>query len=377
MADQGIISRPRTNIALQDQGVDQAGSEISDITDLTDAQKAAIVIISMGQDYAAPIVDKLSDEHMSRFVRALEELREVPRPKMLAVIADFVVKLNGRKGMFRAGPEKAMEIARNVLDEERMDRLASQDPYLRRSKPVVIVGVWAELERRPTKGVSEFLLKQKTQVATYILSKLSNDVVTEILAEIPEDKTIEYIQHLSNETKVAPFVEEAIEKFVRTEFLEEDDFKGGSESVIYVADLMSSLDRDRRERILESIEAVDKARAKKIRDVMLTFDDLPERLPTSAISLIFKDYNKKDLINMLKAASVESQPVCEFFYSNISQRMADQIREEVDIAEDLNEKEAGKAISSFMSFLSGLEKNDRLTFLPKPVNTEEALSAAS
>jgi flagellar motor switch protein FliG len=372
MAEQELIT-PQTTQAATIGGAANDVEEIEyDITDLTDAQKAAIVIVSMGQDYSRPIIDRLSDQHMRRFVRALEELREVPRPKMLAVIADFIVQMDGRKGLFRAGPERAMEIARNVLDEDRITRLTSQDPTLKPVKVYKIEGVWAELDKRPVTPTCEFLIKQKPEVSAFVLSKLSNDKVTEILAELPEENTIDYMRLLSDERKVAPFVAKAIENFVRTEFLEDDEkMGGGSESIAYVADLMSSLDRDRRERILENIAKVDKGRALKIRDEMLTFDDLPVRLPTSAISLIFKDYNKPDLIKMLKAAGRDSQPVTEFFFSNISQRMADQIREDVEASEELDDLAAGKAISGFMSFLGGLEKEARIKYLPKPEPEEE------
>jgi flagellar motor switch protein FliG len=309
---------------------------------------------------------------MRRFVRALEELREVPRPKMLAVIADFIVQMDGREGLFRAGPERAMELARNVLDEERIARLTSQDPSLKPAKTYKIEGVWAELDKRPVTPTCEFLVKQKPEAAAFILSKLSNNKVTEILAELPEENTITYMRLLSDERKVAPFVAKAIENFVRTEFLEDEEaMGGGSESIVYVADLMSSLDRDRRENILENIAKVDKGRARKIRDEMLTFDDLPVRMPTSAISLVFKEFTKGDLIRMLKAAGRDSQPVTEFFFSNISQRMADQIREEVAAFEELDDLAASKAISTFMSFLGRMEKEERIRYLPKPEPEEE------
>ncbi len=339
------------------------GSQVS-IADLTQPQKAAIILVSMGADHAGPIIAKLTDDHIQRFLRALQELREVPREKMLGVIADFVVKMNGRQGIFKAGPGRAMDIARSVLDDDRFARLTMDASISAKQEPKKR-GVWGEVEQRSAKSIGEFILEQKLEIAAFILSKLSKEVVSEVLSELPEDEAVQYVKRLSEDTKVAPFVEQATEKFVRAEFLSADEVETNSEAIVYVADLLSVLPRDRRERILEDIEKADEDRSRKIRNEMLTFDDLPERLPPTAIQIIFREYEKVKLREMLKAGSLGSQMVTEFLYSNISQRMADQIREEVDAMAEMDEKKADKTLSVFMSYLGQLQKDGRITLIKK------------
>jgi len=329
--NQAIISGQETMLSQADLSID----------DLTNPQKAAIILVSMDPGY------------------------EVPRPKMLAVIAAFVVELNTRQNLFRAGPNKAMDIARGVLDEDRLTRLANLDPSLKPTKVTPKQGVWAELDKRSPKSICDFITKQKTEVAAFILSKLSNEVVSDILVELPETEAVAYLKELSEDTEVAPFVQKAVEKFVLTEFLEAEEDEVQSESVAYVADLISSLDRERRERILDDIGKQDAMRAKSIRDEMLTFDDLPDRLPVTAIPIVFKEYDRVSLLEMLKAAEGGSQPVIDFLLGNISQRMAEQIKEEVGELFPMKDKAAAKAIASFMAFLGNLEKEERLTFIPK------------
>jgi flagellar motor switch protein FliG len=367
---QGEILSPGDQGGLNNAPALSGNADIS-IEDLTDPQKAAIILVSMDPGFAAPIVEKLTDAHMQRFVKALEELREVPRPKMLAVIAAFIVELNSRQNLFRAGPGKAMDIARGVLDEDRLTRLANQDPSLKPTKVTPKQGVWAELDKRSPKSICDFITKQKTEVAAFILSKLSNEVVSDILVELPEAQAVAYLKELSEDGEVAIFVQKAVEKFVLTEFLEAEEAEVQSESVAYVADLISSLDRERRERILEDIGKQDAMRAKSIRDEMLTFDDLPDRLPVTAIPIVFKEFDRISLLEMLKAAENGSQPVIDFLLGNISQRMAEQIKEEVSELSPMKDKAAAKATASFMAFLGNLEKEERLTFIPK---ADEALS---
>jgi len=125
------IGDPNNQAIIPGQDSMLAQADLS-IADLTNPQKAAIILVSMDPGYAAPIVEKLTDVHMQRFVKALEELREVPRPKMLAVIAAFVVELNTRQNLFRAGPNKAMDIAGPSLINAPQNPFATSLPNRKR-----------------------------------------------------------------------------------------------------------------------------------------------------------------------------------------------------------------------------------------------------
>jgi len=131
---------------------------------------------------------------------------------------------------------------------------------------------------------------QKAEVSAFILSKLPNDVVSDILMDLPEEQSLAFVNKISEGISFAPFVEKAIEKIIRDDFLEN---------------------------------------------------------------------------RMLKAGAIDSQIVTEYFYSNISQRLAGSIRESVDGMDPLNEKEAAKAIADLMSFVGKLIQEERITLIKK------------
>jgi len=226
------------------------GNDTSGI-DLTPPQKAAIILASLSPEFAGPIVERISDENIQRFLKALRQLRDVPREKILAVIADFIVTMNGRKGMLKAGPDKAMEIAQGILDGDRFDRL-TMDASMRRQP--VSKGIWGEVEVKSTEMICRFLVTQKAEVAAFILSKLPNDVVSDILMDLPEEKSLAFVNKISEGISFAPFVEKAIEKVVREDFLDAPEDHGNQKAITYVADVLSVIDRSRRESILSGIE---------------------------------------------------------------------------------------------------------------------------
>jgi len=52
-------------------------------------EKAAVIIGLLGAEYAAPIVEKIEDHHLRRFMKALGGLHDIPRETMLGAVAEF------------------------------------------------------------------------------------------------------------------------------------------------------------------------------------------------------------------------------------------------------------------------------------------------
>lgn len=333
-------------------------------------QRAAIILVSMGPEYAAPIAEKLTDLHLRKFVEALKQLHEVPREAMLAVVADFVVQMNGRKNTMMAGPERAMEMAEKVLDSDRLKRLSAASM----SKPTADPesDVWGALAEKPIEKIIEFLLKQKTEISTYIISKLPTDLAGEILSTIPDETSVEYVKVLSENRKVAPFAQRAIEKLIRKNCLEVVEVATNDAAIEYTAELLSMVSKDKRDKLLTDLESNDAERAKAIRKGMLTFEDLPVRLPTTAIQIIFKDYPKEELLVALQAGETESAECVEFLLANISQRMAERMKEDIEALPEITPAESDKAINNFMSFVTGLHRSEKIILVKAPVEDDES-----
>lgn len=339
---------------------------------LTPPQKAAIILVSMGQDFAAPIIEKLEDHHLRSFIRALEQLPEVPRKDLLEAIADFITTLERRKESFRAGPDRARSIAEDLLNSERVARLLGTVPKPVKSQSISENSVWGRLNQKSAESIAEFITAQRVEIATLILSELSTEKAGEVLSEIPEETSIPYIARLSETQIIAPHAKAAIAELLEQEFLTTASKGAGGAAIDFVSGLLSALSKDKRELVMEGLDKTDPVKAKKIRDGMLVFEDLATRLPPTAVQIIFKEVEKPSLLAALKAGSADTPASVDFLFGNISQRMAEQMKEEIEEMKPLTGKEGDKAITELMGFVSRLEKSGRITLLAKPVEDEAA-----
>ena len=337
---------------------------------LTMPEKAAVIIALLGADKAGPVVEKIEDRHLRAFMSALENLQQIPRESMLAVVADFITEMNTRRSGFRGGPAAAKELAESLFEEERAAQLFGAPPPPPAPKTPADE-VWSTLKNKKITDIAGYLKKQRPQVISIILSQFSTDKAGEVLGELPEELSIACVKEMSRDTAIDQRTLDAIAELIQIEFLASDGEEDGQSSIAFVSEVLGILPRDRRDIMLDTLEKSDPAQAEMIKRKMLTFEDLTSRLPTTAIPILFRDFDQAKLLRVLKAGAEQEPDVIEYFYANISQRMAGQFKEQVEEMGDLTQKEADGAISGLMGFISTLERQKRITLIRPVVEGEE------
>lgn len=332
--------------------------------ELSAPEKAAIIIALLGPENAKPIVEKIHDRQLRAFMAALENLHQIPRENILGVVADFITELGARKGGFKGGPEAARELAKSMFDEDRVTQLFGTPPPPPAPKTSSDV-IWADLKGRNVADLAGYLKTKKSVIVGIVLTQFPTDKAGEILAELPEELAVAAVAEMSRDTEVPQRTIEAIAELVRVEFLSLDQEGSSYNPAAFVGEVLGILPRERRDKALASLEKKDPEQAKLIRNSMLTFEELSSRLPTTAIPTIFREFDQVKLLKMLKAGVEQAPATIEFFYGNISQRMAGQYQEQVDELRPVPQKEADGAISSLMSFISQLERDGKIKLLKR------------
>ena len=334
-------------------------------------EKAAVILALLGPENAGPVVEKIKDEHLRAFMYTLENLKLIPRESMLSAVADFITELEERRGGFRGGTAAARELAESLFETDRAAQLFGKASG---TKPenASSEATWAELRIRKVPDIAAYLASQKSAVISIVLSQFSSEVASEILSELPEQLSVSCVRQMSRGEKIDDRTLAAVAELIQSEFLATAEAEDEGGAVDFVSEILGILPKDRRDMMLGSLDKADPEQAKLIRKRMLTFEDLPKRLPTTAIPIIFKDCDPEMLLKALKAGQDQEPATVEFLYANISQRMAGQYKEQVEELGGISQKEADNAIATLMGFISRLEKEGRVTLI-KPVSEDAAV----
>jgi len=324
------------------------------------AQKGAIIVALLGAEAAKPIVEAIEDRHLRSFVAAMGSIELVPREILLATIADFVTDIKKTAGALRGGEQQARDLATNLLSSERALRLFGNEPD---AKTDINSDTWSMLQTVPTVRLVNYLTMQQTELIAVVLSKLGAVKAGEIFAELPDALAGNVAQHMASGVDADTDIVKAVSELIQIELLEKPAENPAEKSAGFMTDIMGVLPKKRREALMDIITNENPETAKIIRRGLLTFEDLPQRLPKTAIPIIFRDMDERELRAALKAGVEAAPDTTDFLYANISKRMAEQYKEQVDDLPALSEKEADSAIITLMGFISKKEKSGAIAYI--------------
>ena len=330
---------------------------------LTSAQKAAVIIALLGPEKAGPVMELIEDRHLRSFVKSYEKMASIPREVLLAAVADFVTELKQSLGSLKGGPKEARELAEQLLDEDRLARLfgeAVAPPAEEKDED----DIWSLLAEKDASDLASYLEGQRPQVCAIVLGQLSPEKAGEVLAELPDAFGRKIVALLSDPPKIDDATLATIGAVIRQEYLNNETAEGTRENPLgAVSSILSVLPTEKREGLLEFMMEKDPDKAEKIRKGLITFEDIPDRLPRNAIPVIFREMEQDTLLKALKFGEETAPGSVEYLYSNISQRMAEQYKEQVEGLGAVSKKQGEAALSGMMSLISRLDKDGTITLI--------------
>src|SRR5690625_2295554 len=176
-----------------------------------------------------------------------------------------------------------------------------------------------------------FIQSDHLQTIELILSYLDLEQAGEILSELQEDLQADVAKRIATMDSTSPDiisqVEQVLERNLSSSLTEDYTETGGIESVVEV---LNSVDRSTERTILDTLEIQDPELADEIKKRMFVFEDIVI-LDNRAIQRVIREVDNDDLRLSLKVASEE---VKDIVFKNMSQRMAETFKEEMERSEE-------------------------------------------
>ena len=333
------------------------------------AERAAIIIALLGPDIATPLIKQIRDHHIHRFLDTYNNIRFIPRQKKLHAIAEFITQLKSYKGGLKGGNEAIMSVAKALLNGNKLNQDEDgQQTDGQGDGP----STWEKLKQRKASDLAAYLQNLRPEQSAIILSRLESDQAAEILSEADEAMAAEIISSLTPPPTIGALQLRAIEDAITRDFLTEAKGAPTEDDTAYdaVIAIISVLSTDKRNRFLELLAEKAPEATQKIKQKLLTFENLPLRAPPKAIPIIFREMDPAILVQALKYGAVAFSETVEYLYSNISKRMAEQFREQADELAELSQSEGEKALIAIISKVTALDNSGQIELQPLSIAEE-------
>jgi flagellar motor switch protein FliG len=289
-----------------------------DIRSLSGAEKAAIFMLSLGEEQAAKIFGQLDDEEIKEISQTMANLGTVTANVVERLFVDFVDKFSST-GSLVGTYESTERLLSKILGGDRVSQIMEdiRGPAGRT--------MWDKLGNVNETVLANYLKNEYPQTVAVILSKVKAEHAARVLTQLPESFAMEVVMRMLRMEAVQKDVLDDVERTLRTEFFTNLARTNKRDPHEMIAEIFNSLDRTTENRFITALEDRNRDSAERIKSLMFTFEDLG-RLDAQSIQKVLRQADKAKVPVALKGAS---ETLRDLFFSNMSERAAKLLKEEM------------------------------------------------
>jgi len=315
------------------------------------AQKAAILLISLGEKLGGELLKYLNDEEVKAVSKAIARLENITPVQTEAVLEEFyqsAVQSAGRRGGF----DSAKRMLANAFGPEGAKRIAEHLPKAGRVNKNI-----ESLQKADPQQLTRFVEGEHPQTIALILSHLSATQAAALLSNLPAELRSEVAQRIAQLDKVSPEIVARVSIVITEKLKSLGEVKlevhGGPRSV---AEILNRMDSTVSDEILTGIKE-DQTLVDAIRHYMFTFDDLL-LIDSMAMKEVVAKIDRKLLVIALKGTSDQLK---NHFLQCMSQRGAEMLREDMEAAGPVRIRDVEAAQQQILAVVQQLESEGVLS----------------
>jgi len=305
---------------------------ITDVKQLTGPDKAAIMMLALGEEHSTPLWTRLDEEEIKEISQAMSNLGTVSSDVMEALFIEFAGNISST-GNLIGSYEATERLLLKTLPGDRVEGIMEEirGPAGRT--------MWDKLANVNEAVLANYLKNEYPQTVAVVMSKINPDHAAKVLGILPEDFSLEVVNRMLQMESVQKEVLDKIEDTLRSEFMSNLAKTNKRDSHEMMAEIFNNFDRSTEGRFIAALEERNRDSAEKIKALMFTFEDLM-KLDPAGIQTLLRNVDKDRLGICLKGAS---DSVRDLFFTNMSERAAKILREDMEAMGPVRLKDVDEA----------------------------------
>ena len=289
-----------------------------DYRTLTGPEKAAIMMLALGEEHATKLFTHMDDEEIRELSQTMANLGTVSSTIIERLFVEFAEQISST-GSLVGTYESTERLLMKVLDNDKVNQIMEdiRGPAGRT--------MWDKLANVNETVLANYLKNEYPQTVAVVLSKIKGEHAARVLAQLPESFAMEVVMRMLRMESVQKEVLDDVERTLRTEFMSNLARTSRRDAHEMMAEIFNNLDRNTESRFLAALEERNRDSAERIKALMFTFEDL-SKLDPSGVQTLLRVVDKPKLGLALKGAS---ETLRDLFFTNMSERAAKIMREDM------------------------------------------------
>jgi flagellar motor switch protein FliG len=313
---------------------------------MTGRQKCAMLLIALGPSNAAQIYKHLREEEIEQLTLEIANIKNIKPEEKEKILEDFYSMCLAQEYIVEGG----IEYAKDILEKA----LGTQEAYdvINKLTSSLKVRPFDFIRRADPSQVLSFIQNEHPQTIAMILSYLKPQQAGTILSSLPENIQSEVAMRIATMEGTSPEIVKEVERILEKKLssLVTQDYTaiGGIQAIV---EILNSVDRGTEKNIIDALETKDVELVEEIKRRMFIFEDIIT-LDSRSIQRVLREVENHDIALALKGSSEEVQKV---IYSNMSKRLADMIKEDIEYMGPVRLKDVEEAQQKIVNIIRKLE----------------------
>ncbi len=290
-------------------------------TSLDPTQKAAVLLMTIGEESAAEVLKHMGPKEVQRIGIAMTTVTDLTKEMVNKVIGEFMNTVNKQTALGVGVDDYVRTVLHSALGEEKAASVIDRILLGGNSKGL------ESLKWMAPKSVAELIQNEHPQIIAIILSYLESDMSAEVLVSFPEKVRSDLLLRIATLESVQPA---AMKELNDTLEMQLKGSSGVQSSTIggvkAAADILNFVDSTAESSIMEKVKEVDEDLGQEIQDLMFVFENLLS-VDDRSMQTILRDVSTDSLLLAMKAADDELK---EKIYANMSKRAAEMLRDDLE-----------------------------------------------
>ena len=322
-------------------------------------QKAAILLVLLGDDVATAIYRGLSEEDLRLITQEIASLRHVPPEMADQVLREYHRLTMTQDFLAEGGSEVATKLLTKAFGQETAQQLLEQVMVANED----VTHNFDALQKADPQQLVKFVQGEHPQTIAMVLAHLGGKAASSLIVLLPEKLRGQTVKRLADMQQFSPEMAQKISLVLHRKVAAlGDQSRRSYGGVKTAAELLNRLDPGVTKSILDTVESEDARLALNIRNNMFTFADLLG-VPETGIRELLAAVDKKSLATALKGAPEDLK---NHIFKTMSSRAVEMLKEDMEVLGPVRAQVVNVAQQEIVAAARTLEAQGKLV-----LNNEE------
>ena len=324
------------------------------------SRKAAMVVQLLLRDGGELPLSDLPEDMQMRLTKELGSLKLIDQATLNSVADEFARELSDVALMAPGSMEAALKSLDGRISQTATARLREEAAAKFGSDP------WVLIQDLEPEGFLPMGDAESPEVMAIVLSKLPTDKAAKLLGLMPGDQARRIAYAMSKTTGIQANAIARIGAGLAKNYCGAAIPSFSDTPEERIGSILNSSPAATRDLLLEGLLSEDPAFGEGVRKAIFTFEDIPSRLAMLDVPKVLRDINQGDLVKALAfstAAGGQALAAANHLLENMSTRMADNLREEMEETGKIKQSEGEEAQTSVVSAIRAAADAGTITLI--------------